>query len=74
MLIYRSLHLVDEDTAELAGASRKSSANYDPAYKTMEYLNKIMAATQRHRRPKMRLVIDEMMAPFAVRLMSNFET
>ncbi len=67
-LIYRSLHLVDEDAATEFGASTKSSGVYDPAYKSVQYMALIASATLRHRRPGSRLVIDEMMAPFAVSL------
>ncbi len=61
---------MDEDAAADFGASKKSSGVYDPAYKSVQYMALISSSTLRHRRPGHRLVIDEMMAPFAVSIIS----
>ncbi len=71
-LICDSLHLVDEEEAQRQKKHDRQSSTYDPVYKITTYLNKIFAATQHHYKPNCRLVVDEMMAPFAVSTLATF--
>ncbi len=65
-MIYSCIHLVDEEEALEAGSSIPKHENYDKNYKLSEYMNKAFSASQKCRRPKKRLTVDEMMAKFAV--------
>ncbi len=69
-LIYQSIHLIDEDDAAAMGISKCGNAKYDKNYKITSYINAILLASQRIHRPKARLTIDEMMAQFAVCILS----